>query len=476
MNEANHHMKTTQGDILVVDDTPNNLHLLHKMLSDKGYEVRTVINGEMAIKAAKADPPDLILLDINMPKMNGYQVCSSLKAIEQTSEIPVIFLSALDGVFDKVKAFSVGGVDYITKPFQWPEVLARIQNQLTMRNLRQQLMAQNAKLQEEIRERKFAQKKLSESERTLSTLMSNLPGIAYRSSSKAHWQLQFVSQGCYHLTGYPREDLINSKKVSYTNLIHQEDFKTISEEVQTAIASRQPFQLTYRITTEKGELKWVWEQGRGVFSSSGELLAIEGFITDITPQKRSEAALQQANQELARLATSDGLTKVANRRRFDQYLKQEWLRLSREQKPISLILCDVDYFKLYNDTYGHQMGDDCLVQVAEAINSATKRSGDLVARYGGEEFAVILPDVNSFGAMHVAKSIQEEIKKRKITHAGSTVSELVTLSMGVVTTVPKYQLSPDILVSMSDRLLYQVKQQGRNCIKAKNVTNLPESC
>src|SRR5918997_1775651 len=139
-----------KGNILIVDDTPDNLRLLSAMLSDQGYKVRSAINGQMALMGVKASPPDLILLDINMPDMNGYEVCSSLKATEATSQIPVIFISALGEVLDKVKAFRVGGVDYITKPFQLEEVLARIETHLTIRNLQKQLTKQNVCLRQEV--------------------------------------------------------------------------------------------------------------------------------------------------------------------------------------------------------------------------------------------------------------------------------------------------------------------------------------
>ncbi|MEG4812376.1 response regulator [Microcoleus sp. F8-D3] len=146
------------ANILVVDDTPDNLRLLSTMLSDKGYKVRGVINGQMALKAARSTPPDLILLDISMPQMNGYEVCQHLKADARTSGIPVIFLSALDRVLDKVKAFAVGGVDYITKPFHLEEVLARVENQLTIQRLQKKLHEQNARLQEsEAKEREKSQ-------------------------------------------------------------------------------------------------------------------------------------------------------------------------------------------------------------------------------------------------------------------------------------------------------------------------------
>src|SRR4028118_1360693 len=158
-----HQVLVGEEDILIVDDTPDNLRLLSTVLQSRGYRVRKAINGPLALKGIEIAPPDLILLDVNMPQMNGYEVCEKLKADPQTSEIPVIFLSALDDVSDKVKAFAVGAVDYITKPFQGEEVLARVKNQLTLRVLSKQLSEQNALLQQEIRDRQQAEKALIES-------------------------------------------------------------------------------------------------------------------------------------------------------------------------------------------------------------------------------------------------------------------------------------------------------------------------
>jgi two-component system, sensor histidine kinase and response regulator len=138
----------SKGNILIVDDTPDNLRLLSSTLTERGYKTRSVINGAMALMGAQAAPPDLIMLDIKMPDMDGYEVCQRLKENPQTREIPVIFISALDQVFDKVKAFTSGGVDYIQKPFQIEEVLARIENQLTIRRLQVQLQTQNHQLQQ----------------------------------------------------------------------------------------------------------------------------------------------------------------------------------------------------------------------------------------------------------------------------------------------------------------------------------------
>ncbi|WP_341731618.1 ATP-binding protein [Microcoleus sp. EPA2] len=158
----NHEQKTSLGNILVVDDTPENLRLLSTMLSQRGYAPRCVINGQMALRACNSNPPDLILLDIMMPEMNGYEVCQHLKNDAITRDIPVIFISAKDEVFDKVNAFAVGGVDYISKPFQFEEVLVRIESHLTLRKLQKQLKEQNVLLQEEISSRLAVEEVLHE--------------------------------------------------------------------------------------------------------------------------------------------------------------------------------------------------------------------------------------------------------------------------------------------------------------------------
>jgi PleD family two-component response regulator len=160
-------VSTPLADLLIVDDTPDNLRLLSTMLTQQGYKVRKVISGQLALRVVSIAPPELILLDINMPQMNGYEVCEKLKANPQTSQIPVIFISALDDVWHKVKAFQVGGTDYISKPFQCEEVLARVKNQLTLRSFQKQLSEQNVRLQQEIQERQQAEQALIESANTL---------------------------------------------------------------------------------------------------------------------------------------------------------------------------------------------------------------------------------------------------------------------------------------------------------------------
>ncbi len=195
------------------------------------------------------------------------------------------------------------------------------------------------------------------------------------------------------------------------------------------------------------------------------------LLTEINERKRVQLSLEQANKTLKKLAIVDSLTGIANRRYFDEFLKQELKRAARENLFLSLLLLDIDYFKRYNDFYGHQAGDVCLQKVAQALNNSVKRPTDLVARYGGEEFAVILSNTNINGASHIASIICENIQNLQIPHQGSDVSEYVSVSIGVATFECLNNISPISLIKAADKLLYQAKEQGRNRFKSK-VINL----
>jgi len=182
-----------------------------------------------------------------------------------------------------------------------------------------------------------------------------------------------------------------------------------------------------------------------------------------------------ANQKLQQLATTDGLTGIANRRQFDRVLSLEWRRLAREELPLSLIMFDIDFFKLYNEFYGHLGGDDCLRQVAGAIASATNRAGDLTARYGGEEFALVLPNTSAEGANAVAQKICDGIASLKLPHARSSIGPYVTLSCGIATAIPSARESPNALIRSADSALFKAKTEGKNriCHASSNSESSP---
>lgn len=311
--------------ILIVDDNPNNLEVLSETLIRNGLQVAVATDGISAIEQITYCNPNLILLDVMMPKIDGFETCKILKTNALTRDIPVIFMTALADIESKIKGLSLGAVDYITKPFQYEEVVARV---------------------------------------------------------RVHLEMQFLT-------------------------------------------------------------RQVLEQ------------ALE--------MKRINQELLRLNQELERLVNLDGLTGIANRRRFDEYLEKNWERAMHEGQELSLILCDIDYFKLYNDCYGHQSGDSCLQKVATAISSSLYNPIYLVARYGGEEFAIVLPNVTSENARQIAEEIRLNVERLQIPHHRSEVGSWVTLSLGVSSQFFTDQdTSFQSLLTAADKALYTAKMKGRN--------------
>lgn len=178
-----------------------------------------------------------------------------------------------------------------------------------------------------------------------------------------------------------------------------------------------------------------------------------------------EEMLHKANKELSRLSHIDKVTNIYNRRYFDIFIDEQFNVMKRDQRYLSMIMCDIDYFKQYNDAYGHQAGDECLLLIAKTISNNLNRPTDIVARYGGEEFCIVLPDTNNDGVVHVANFILNEIRKLNLNHRKSPTSSIVTLSMGVSTILPDEESSVVELIKNADEYLYKAKENGRNRIE-----------
>jgi diguanylate cyclase (GGDEF)-like protein len=187
-------------------------------------------------------------------------------------------------------------------------------------------------------------------------------------------------------------------------------------------------------------------------------------------RKENEKKLLAMNENLHRLSFLDGLTGIANRRYFDQLLDQECRRAAREKRPLSMIMIDIDYFKKYNDTYGHHQGDACLQQLAGIFRTTLLRPADFVARYGGEEFAVVLPDTDLSGAVQLANTIQSKIAVARIRHPDSLAGDIVTVSMGAGTILPNRYSKPSEFIVAVDKALYRAKWDGRNRIRTTEQT------
>lgn len=220
----------------------------------------------------------------------------------------------------------------------------------------------------------------------------------------------------------------------------------------------------YRALTSKGNYVWIRDVVHVVRNDKGEVDSLIGFMFDISERKKTEHQLLSLQKELEELSFKDSLTGVANRRMFDSMMETEWANAKRNQQPLSLILLDIDYFKQYNDEYGHIQGDDCLKQVARTLSSATSRPRDFFARYGGEEFVIILPETDEQSARKIAERCRDGILQKEIPHGKSQVSSVLTISMGVGCIIPSQQDEALAFIEEVDRRLYMAKQQGRNRI------------
>ena len=241
------------------------------------------------------------------------------------------------------------------------------------------------------------------------------------------------------------EDLIG--KLVFKRFIEQNHpglFANFIEVVETGKSLEKDFSYYY-----EEEDKWY----HFIAVKLGDGFAIT--VRDITTRKNLELKLNS-------LATKDGLTNIYNRRTFDETIVKEWQRCYREKQPLSLILCDLDYFKHYNDFYGHPAGDDCLKKVAQTLDNSITRLSDLLARFGGEEFAILLPNTDKNGAITIAKRIQIAIRLETIPHEKSVVSDIVSISIGIATMIPVLENSSHTLIEMADQALYQAKNQGRD--------------
>ncbi|MEG3874458.1 diguanylate cyclase domain-containing protein [Microcoleus sp. Z1_B5] len=264
------------------------------------------------------------------------------------------------------------------------------------------------------------------------------------------------------------------------------DWRTVHEDGSPFPCQQHPAMITLRtgkplsnvvmgIHKSDKTLTWISINSQPLFQmNQSQPYAVVTTFADITERKRAEEMLRHRAEQERLIATTDGLTQVANRRCFDERLPSEWHRLMQGKQQLSLIMLDVDYFKRYNDCYGHQAGDICLVKVASSAAQAVKRSSDLFARYGGEEFAAILPNTDADGAIAVAESIREAIRDLGIPHEQSNVSTIVTVSMGIATVIPTAETSPDELVALADRALYDAKRQGRDRYTSANQMTAPE--
>jgi len=352
------HLESHKGDILVVDDTPNNLRLLAAMLTEKGYEVRSVISGKMALMGVQSAPPDLILLDVNMPQMNGYEVCKHLKSDPKTRDIPVIFISALDEVADKVKGFQAGGVDYITKPFHVEEVLARVEKQITIQNLQQQL-------QKEIHDRQAAEEKYrSIVENAINGICQTTVEGKYLSANPALARIMgygSVEELMATVTDINQVYVQPQRRAEF--IAYMKHYETVSD-------------FESQIYRKDGSKIWISENMRTVYDAKGEVLYYEGTVQDITERKQTEAELRYQRRKAELLLLNILPQPIAER------LKRDAQTIADSFADASILFADIVDFTGLATTQSPTQ----LVQLLNEVFSVCDR---LAERHGLEKIKTI---------------------------------------------------------------------------------------
>jgi diguanylate cyclase (GGDEF)-like protein len=297
-----------------------------------------------------------------------------------------------------------------------------------------------------------------------------------------HWRLELParkltwSNQIYRIHGVKPTSFVPDLKTAI-EFFHPSDRATVAQSITTAIEKGIPYEFSARIVRPDGETRHVVARGVARNGPTGTCETVFGVLRDVTREFELNQALREANDRLNLIAHQDALTGLANRRRFDEALDREWRRAQREGAPISLVMVDIDRFKLFNDRYGHPCGDACLQKVAGAIAGAARRPGDLAARYGGEELVLLLPGCDQPGTERIANALRIAIEALAIPHEGNPQSgSVVTASLGAATLVPPAEPSPGTpgdLVLEADRLLYEAKRTGRNQVVSSSHSTYP---
>lgn len=423
-----------QRAVLLVDDEVSNLGALRTTMLQQGYQTFLATSGERAIDLAQRVMPDLILLDVVLKGIDGIETCRRLKANPDTARIPVIFMSARAETDDVVAGFDAGAADYIAKPLKLGEVCARVRAQLQMRS--------------------SAASEQQQTERLRLIVDGMDEGLMI---IEANGRIQFSNPACDRYLGYEQNELAGaalgqllSPGVTQEYLTYFAAWSADPETVHPRGARE------VQIRRRDGTARAMDLTLTPMYA--GEPLFI-GLLHDITHHKQSETALQRA-------ALLDPLTKIANRRHFDHFLEKEWLRAIRSSEPLSLVVIDVDHFKLYNDTLGHAAGDACLRKVAAALQSHALRPTDIAARFGGEEFVLLFAETAAGTALKLAESVRSHVESLELPNPRSSTSSWLTVSVGVATIIPSQRDEVESFFVAADRAMYQAKEAGRNRVVA----------
>lgn len=298
------------------------------------------------------------------------------------------------------------------------------------------------------------------------TLLESTKAIPWKLDWKTK-KFSYVGPQLEKLLGWPPADWIQIE--NWAASIHPEDRDRVVRFCSAQSEAGIDHEADYRALTKDGGFVWIRDVVHVIRDQNGEVEALVGFMFDISERKKNEEKLAALQTELEALSFTDGLTGIANRRMFDEYMRVEWASARRSQRLISLIMLDIDHFKQYNDHYGHVQGDDCLKRVANILTTAAARPRDLLARFGGEEFVLVLPETDAASALKVADKCRDLIASANIAHLNGGPKRILTISMGVGTRVPaRDEAEPTAFIQEVDERLYIAKRKGRDCIVSES--------
>ena len=449
--------------ILVVDDIPANVRLLEAKLMAEYFEVITASDGKSALEIAAKEMPDIILLDVMMPGMDGYEVCSRLKSDPKMRHIPVVMVTALSEVSDRVRGLEVGADDFLTKPLNDVALFARVRSLVRLKMLTDELrVRQEASLRFD---------SIGSSDRNEEDAIANANILlAETNDLTASKIINFLTEMDHQVdhARAPSEVVELGKEKSY-------DLFIVALDLGGEDGLRLCSQLRAHEETRHVPILLVLEEENLSQLAKGLDIGVTDYLVKpIDPnelrarcktqikRRRFHDRLTDMLKKNVALAYTDPLTGVFNRRYMNAHLDRAIMEIAETAKPVSALMLDIDHFKQVNDTYGHASGDAVLKILAKRVADAI-RDFDMLARYGGEEFVVIMPSATTEQAFTVAERLRIRVSDTPIEAPGSSEPLTVTISVGVATTFDPMEMA-DSLLNRADTALYEAKSIGRNCV------------
>ncbi|MCZ8178417.1 MAG: PleD family two-component system response regulator [Rhizobium sp.] len=450
--------------ILVVDDIPANVKLLEARLMAEYFDVLTASNGRDALDICDRTQVDVILLDIMMPEMDGFEVCERLKSNPRTAHIPVVMVTALDQPSDRVRGLQAGADDFLTKPVNDLQLISRVKSLVRLKTLTDELRVRHD-----------------------STRQAGIDDMLRLQDGRLEDQAQVL---LVDSRGASQERIIKSLKPIAEVIAMSDPQAAVFEAaenpldliiVNSNLEDYDPLRLCSQIRslerTRFIPILLITEQGdEQMIIRSFDLGVNDYIVRPLDPneliartltqvrRKRFNDRLRNSVRQTIELAVTDGLTGLHNRRYLDTHLRTLFARAKVRGRPLTLCITDIDRFKQVNDVYGHDAGDEVLKEFAGRIRS-TVRGADLACRYGGEEFVVVMPDTPAEAAAAVAERLRGMIEARPFQLRSGETPLMLTASMGIATLGPGIE-TPEQLLKQADRALYEAKNSGRNRVVA----------